>query len=531
MIINMKKTIIVSLITCVMLCGSADVFAKSVEIKETTTENAKQTYTLRVYDINKEIGSDNAEDLIYADEAKSDDLQNIIFSFDIDMTSGYYPYIIKSKSGQWEKTGRLSFINDKELEEAEKELSAAINAVDAGSAVKAVFEKYPGIFQLDDGFEIAPEIEKLNTVKAYENIADRIKDPSAIEDIKKIYKTEMILAAVQYGDSGFIARVDNEYLYSAAEIDSVIKGLYDSINQSEKQAVASMEKGSYSTVDEYAKAHIKAVGITAMNVSDSWMELKKIIEDIYNIIGVSKPTSNEVYNKLYSKLPFSNTSDYENKLEEIVRGLGSGTTGGGTKSTGGGKSNNDITVTVNPELSVKKDKFIDIATVDWAKEAIENLADRGVISGKADNIFAPNDKMTREEFVKLVVGAFGLSSETTTSFEDVDYTQWYALYINIAAANGVVKGLSDTEFGIGKNITRQDAAVIIARAAKSEIDSAAAENFVDASDIADYAKGSVGCLTKIGAINGNTEGLFLPKNAITRAEAVKIVYNVTKLQN
>lgn len=210
-----------------MLCGSADVLAKSVEIKETTTENAGQTYTLRVYDINKEAGSDNAEDLIYADEAKSDDLQNVTFSFDIDITSGYYPYIIKSKSGQWEKTGKLSFINDEEFENAETELSAALKAADPGSAVKAVFASYPGVFQLDDGFEIASDIEKLNTSKAYANIAAGIKEDSSIEDIKKIYKAEMILAAAQYGNSELIAKLDSEYLYSEAEIDAVIKGLYN----------------------------------------------------------------------------------------------------------------------------------------------------------------------------------------------------------------------------------------------------------------------------------------------------------------
>lgn len=518
-----------------MLSGSADVLAKSVEIKETTTENAGQTYTLRVYDINKEVGSDNAEDLIYADEAKSDDLQNVTFSFDIDITSGYYPYIIKSKSGQWEKTGKLSFINDKEFENAEKELSAALKTADPGSAVKSVFESYPGVFQLDDGFEIASDIEKLNTSAAYANIAAGIKADSAIEDIKKIYKTEMFLVAAQYGDSELIARLDSEYLYSETEIGAVIKDLYDNINQSEKQAVASMEKGAYGSLDEYAKAHMKAVGITAMNASDSWMELKKIIEDTYNIIGISKPASNDVYNTFYSKRPFSGISDYEKKLGDISANSGSGNTGsgssgGGIKSTGGGKGYYDSTPVINVPSAAAEERFTDIASVEWAKEAIEKLAEKGVISGKGDKIFAPDDKMTREEFVKLVVGAFELSSEMTTSFADVDYTAWYAPYINIAAANGVVKGISDTEFGIGKNITRQDAAVIIARAAKSEPDSTAADIFVDAPYIADYAKGSVGCLAKIGAINGNADGSFLPGNAITRAEAVKIVYNVTKLQ-
>lgn len=210
----MNKTIIISLITSAMLCGGADVFAKTVEIKEASAENAGQMYTLRIYDIGSKAGSDNAEDLIYADEAKSDENKNITFTFDIDMTSGYYPYIIKSKSGLWEKTGKLSYINDNELEEAKKELAAAVASENAGAAVKAVFAKYTGIFQLDDGFEIAPELEKLNTVKAYNNIAAKIKDNFDVENIKKIYKTEMMLAAAEYADAELIAKIDSDYLYS-----------------------------------------------------------------------------------------------------------------------------------------------------------------------------------------------------------------------------------------------------------------------------------------------------------------------------
>lgn len=210
--------------------------------------------------------------------------------------------------------------------------------------------------------------------------------------------------------------------------------------------------------------------------------------------------------------------------------------GGGTKSTGGGGGggkgfyNPTTSETDNTDLP-KADRFSNIKSVSWAEEAILSLAEKGVISGRADGIFAPNDNMTREEFVKLVVLAFELSAEGESNFADVEYDKWYAPFINAAVSNGVVKGLSDREFGVGRNITRQDAAVIIARAAKSVSDEGAAEKFNDASDIAFYAKGAVGALTSVGAINGDGNGAFLPNNSITRAEAVKIVYSITKLQD
>ena len=452
----MNKTIIISLITSAMLCGGADVFAKTVEIKEASAENAGQTYTLRIYDIGSKAGSDNAEDLIYADEAKSDENKNITFTFDIDMTSGYYPYIIKSKSGLWEKTGKLSYINDNELEEAKKELAAAVASENAGAAVKAVFAKYTGIFQLDDGFEIAPELEKLNTVKAYNNIAAKIKDNFDVENIKKIYKTEMMLAAAEYADAELIAKIDSDYLYSQTEINSAVKKIYDAFSEADKKAAAQMEKSAYKTLEEYALAHMKVVSIRSMNNSSSWMELKKISEDTYSVIGISRPSTNvnDVYNKLYSKKPFSDTDDYDKKLAAVSKSSDLSGSGGGTKSTGGGGGggkgfyNPTTSGSDNTDLP-KADRFSDIKSVSWAEEAILSLAEKGVISGRADGIFAPNDNMTREEFVKLVVLAFELSAEGESNFADVEYDKWYAPFINAAVSNGVVKGLSDREFGLG----------------------------------------------------------------------------------
>ena len=95
--------------------------------------------------------------------------------------------------------------------------------------------------------------------------------------------------------------------------------------------------------------------------------------------------------------------------------------------------------------------------------------------------------------------------------------------------NGVVNGIGNNKFGVGQKISRQDAAVMIQRAAKAKGITLGGEgnlSFKDAKDIADYAKASVSELSNAKIINGFTDGTFKPNNSITRAETAKIVYSV-----
>ena len=103
-----------------------------------------------------------------------------------------------------------------------------------------------------------------------------------------------------------------------------------------------------------------------------------------------------------------------------------------------------------------------IASVEWAKESIEALADKGVLNGKGDGKFAPNDSVTREEFVTMLIRATGIASEESEkSFTDVPSDAWFYNSVQTAAAKGIINGRENGSFGAGENITRQDMAVIV----------------------------------------------------------------------
>ena len=95
---------------------------------------------------------------------------------------------------------------------------------------------------------------------------------------------------------------------------------------------------------------------------------------------------------------------------------------------------------------------------------------------------------------------------------------------------GIVKGISEDFFGINKPITRQDAAVILKRAADYKVmelkNSREYDGFSDSDDISDYAKESVDALYRSGVINGMPGGLFMPNNPCTRAETAQMIYGI-----
>ncbi len=195
----------------------------------------------------------------------------------------------------------------------------------------------------------------------------------------------------------------------------------------------------------------------------------------------------------------------------------------GTSYTPG---NANINVEV-PKVSV----FSDLETTHWAYESIVALKDEGIVAGKGDGSFAPNDIVTREEFVKMLVLALGLNNSysETPVLSDMSGNEWFAPYVYAAYGNGIVNGIGDG-FGVGLSITRQDMAVLCARAIefKGVTLETVRENMTFTDSISDYAVEAVEKLWGAGLVNGKSETEFAPTATATRAEAAKMLYEVLK---
>ena len=199
---------------------------------------------------------------------------------------------------------------------------------------------------------------------------------------------------------------------------------------------------------------------------------------------------------------------------------------------GQGLEGKDPAVTAQPITSPGK-TFPDIAFSDQIT-AIEALAARGIIDGKSDGNFDPDGSMTRAEFATIVVRALGLTPADTGAFVDVASTAWYSPYVGAASTYGLINGVGEGRFSPDGTITRQEAAVMVSRAAElcgleTEMDTAAVRNmlaqFPDYMSSAEWARAQLAFCYQEGILS-QTELNVRPQDAVTRAEVAQMLFNL-----
>lgn len=156
----------------------------------------------------------------------------------------------------------------------------------------------------------------------------------------------------------------------------------------------------------------------------------------------------------------------------------------------------------------------------WAESVITQWQSKGLIQGYEDGTFKPGNTITRAEFVTLMNNAKGFWSEGSINFSDVKNGSWFYSAVARAVAAGYVKGYSDGSFKPGNTITRAEAAVMIANAARLSANEAGAYRFTDVGSIPAWARGSVGAVVAAGYMTGYPDGSFYANASISRAEAV-----------
>lgn len=168
----------------------------------------------------------------------------------------------------------------------------------------------------------------------------------------------------------------------------------------------------------------------------------------------------------------------------------------------------------------------------WSKPYVDALYARGIVGGKAAGVFAPEDSITREEFVKLMIELFDMRDEQAVStFTDVPKDAWYYSYVASAQKYGIINGVSSTEFGVGREIKRQDMAKIISEVLTKKglsVKPAEASAFGDYDAISEYARPHVLTVCGFGIVSGDDKGNFNPAQSATRGEAAKMIYGVIR---
>lgn len=288
-----------------------------------------------------------------------------------------------------------------------------------------------------------------------------------------------------------------------------------------------------------------------ISTCDGYADVTGVIESYYkngilSTLDFAKYNASKYRNNLNKELltkKFSAVSELISYIESYIKNAEDNSTpstppsGGGGGGGGGGKPVNTPTPVIKPDAGlaqpvVDSDSgnvvFYDMTGYEWAMPAVKYLGEKGIVSGKENGVFDPSGYITREEFVKIIVCAFEIEEvDEITIFSDVASDAWYKKYIASAVKAGIVSGISDGMFGTGKNITRQDVAVIASRALSAPSNSVTT-SFTDNESIADYAKSAVAWMCEQGYIGGYEDKSFRPVNFCTRAEAARIIYEIIK---
>lgn len=210
------------------------------------------------------------------------------------------------------------------------------------------------------------------------------------------------------------------------------------------------------------------------------------------------------------------------------------------KVTGAGTTTNDVSVETTPEAiryamalmrGIDVPQFTDVAEDAWYHDYVYDLVYRGVVNGMTATTYEPEGKLTRAQFVKLLACSLA-DAETLKTYEGKhpfkdSEGHWAEAYIAWAKDNGIVEGVSATEFDPEAPITREQMATIFGRyALKQGIELPKSDNaagsFPDADKISEYAREFVELMRIAGILNGYEDGTFRPQGNATRAEAAKL---------
>ena len=188
--------------------------------------------------------------------------------------------------------------------------------------------------------------------------------------------------------------------------------------------------------------------------------------------------------------------------------------------------NGQVTVTVT--FAEAPLPFPDVAEGDWFYDAVRYAYETGLMDGVGDSLFAPNSETTRAQLVTILYRLEGEPEVSGTSgFTDVEAGTWYTDAVAWAAANGIVNGVSETEFAPGKDITREQLATILFRYAEAKgYDVSARADlsaYTDADQIQSYAAESVAWAVAEGLIQGFEDNTLRPAGNATRAQIATIL--------
>lgn len=165
------------------------------------------------------------------------------------------------------------------------------------------------------------------------------------------------------------------------------------------------------------------------------------------------------------------------------------------------------------------------SAASYMQPYLDKVVEWGVMRGDLEGNLNEDNYITRAEFSTMVNRAFGYDKTGPTPFRDVPENSWYAEDVGIAYNVGYIAGTSATTFSPNDNVTREQAALILARILMLQPQVGENTMFTDSRSMENWSRGYIASVAQQGLISGYPDGRFGPKDNLTRGQAAIILVN------
>lgn len=377
-------------------------------------------------------------------------------------------------------------------------------------------------------FKVASKI-----IHSYLSAGNRfVLTDAKLEESKNILQKALVIDLVCNGS------IDDMFAYGdALGLDNgLLANLYKKTYVSaevKKNITTALRGQEIDSFDNFDEKLYELFTLKVIASAKGYDDVREVMQALSGKIGIGSSGSNDAYRAVTGKR-YSSYADLKAAFDaanvSVPNSYGGGGGGGSSSTTGKSFSAPLSNGTGETKEQIPIRIFCDLDSVPWAQEAITSLAEKGIISGRTQERFYPNDYITRAEFARIVADAFAADTKPAQiKFNDVHSSDWYSNYVARCYSAELIMGVSDELFGAADTLTRQDLVVILCRAAEKtnyKFIETKRPAFKDADSISDYAKSSVEKMYSSGLINGVDSELFAPLANATRAQAAYLVYKI-----
>lgn len=534
----MKKTIFFILSTMLVTpCFAQDTMNVDINVEDNivtgvvTVPEALSSHELGIQ-IRNEAGEINFFDVIYTNEKGE---ANFIYH-NLGGT-GEYSVNIYSPEREENTTATFDFYDELYRENVISEFNKL--SVE-GKSFSEFINTYKDILDVPESYNEIKDMTGFDAIFLTQQLS-----ATQISQIKDIIDDNIVLTAIEEANGGNEIKelLNGDYKkYIEFILDDEGNPLLLSFNSIvQNHFYATIASGTFTSKEELEKGFKNALLTNVIEHANYYSEVSvalKAYEDAgwLNLSGTHsmKTVSQALIGKRYSSLEEVEKAYNSYRPAHTQGGTSGGGSSGGSSSGKGSSSVISYVPKSETQTEVKESSmtFSDVELTMWAAADIEKAVEAGILSGMGDGTFEPFGSLTRAQAAVIMTKLAKLElNDNDFGFDDVKPEDWYYKYVGATCDAGIFYGMSDTVFGVNEKLNREQAAVIFWRYLQNKGYEKKEKGleFDDSESISDWAKEAVSSLLEYKVMAGKTDNLFMPDKPLLRAEAAVLISKILEL--